>query len=199
MNLSIIFIISAFILFLGYIFYGKKLTKIYEINDKNPTPANTMKDDVDFVPTEKSILLGHHFSSIAGAGPIIGPISGALFGWLPALLWIIIGSIFVGGVHDFSALISSIRNKAVSVGELIQNFVGKRGRFLFLSFSWLSLVLVIAVFAEITKNTFIQDPGISTTAISYIFLAILFARGTPLFWMPIKTRLLGFLFLSKSS
>ena len=172
MNLTLLFVGAVIFLFAGYIFYGKMLIKIYKLNDKNSTPAHTMQDGVDYVPTKKTILLGHHFSSIAGAGPIIGPISGAIFGWLPVLLWIIIGSIFLGGVHDFSALVSSIRNKALSLGELIKNLMGRRGKFLFLIFSWLTLVLVIAVFLELTKTAFVQAPGIATSSILYIILAI---------------------------
>jgi carbon starvation protein len=174
MHLTILFLAAVFFLLAGYIFYGRMLSRIYELNDKNPTPAHILKDGVDHVPTNKSILLGHHFSSIAGAAPIIGPISGAIFGWLPVLLWIILGSIFFGGVHDFSSLIISVRNKAVSIGELIKNLMGQKGRLLFLIFSWVSIVLVIAVFLELTKNTFVQDPGVATSSISYIFIAILF-------------------------
>lgn len=174
MNLTLLFLGAIFILLSGYIFYGRMLSKTYKLDDKNPTPAHTMEDGIDYVPTPKMVLLGHHFSSIAGAGPVIGPISGAVFGWLPVLLWIIIGSIFLGGVHDFSSLVSSIRNKAVSVGELIKNLMGRRGRLLFLIFSWLTLVLVIAVFLELTKTTFVQDPGVATSSMLYIVLAIAF-------------------------
>lgn len=172
MHLTLFFIAAVIFLFAGYVFYGKMLGRIYELNDKKPTPAHMLKDGIDHVPTGKPILLGHHFSSIAGAGPIIGPISGAMFGWLPVLLWIIIGSIFLGGVHDFSSLVSSIRNKAMSLGELIKNLMGRRGKFLFLIFSWLTLVLVIAVFLELTKTSFVQSPGIATSSILYVILAI---------------------------
>ncbi|MBU0533635.1 MAG: carbon starvation protein A [Candidatus Omnitrophica bacterium] len=196
MHLTIFFIAAVIFLFVGYIFYGKMLGKIYELNDKKPTPAHTLKDGIDHVPTGKPILLGHHFSSIAGAGPIIGPISGAMFGWLPVLLWIIIGSVFLGGVHDFSALVSSIRNKALSLGELIKNLMGKRGRLLFLIFSWLTLVLVIAVFFELTKTAFIQSPGIATSSILYIVLAVvmgtmLYIKKTPL----LHTTIISLIFL----
>ncbi|MDD5454833.1 MAG: carbon starvation protein A [Candidatus Ratteibacteria bacterium] len=174
MHLTLLFLAAVFFLLAGYIFYGRMLGRIYELNDKKTTPAHTFKDGVDHIPTDKTVLLGHHFSSIAGAGPIIGPISGAMFGWLPVLLWIIIGSIFLGGVHDFSSLVSSIRNKAMSLGELIKNLMGRRGKLLFLIFSWLTLVLVIAVFLELTKTTFVQDPGVATSSTLYILLAVAF-------------------------
>lgn len=200
MYLISFFLGAVFFLLAGYIFYGKMLGRIYELNDKKTTPAHTMQDGTDYVPTNKIILLGHHFSSISGAAPIIGPISGAIFGWLPVLLWIVIGSIFFGGVHDFSSLIASVRNKAVSVGELIKNLIGGRGRLLFLIFSWLSIVLVIAVFLELTKNTFVQDPGVATSSIFYIILAIMFGifiyrMKTPLFHTTIISLVFLFSFI----
>ncbi len=204
MSLTLLFVAAALFLFAGYIFYGKMLSRIYELNDKKPTPAHTLKDGVDHVPTNNFVLLGHHFSSIAGAGPIIGPVSGAMFGWLPVLLWIIIGSIFLGGVHDFSALVASIRNKAMSLGELINNLLGKRGKLLFLIFSWLTLVLVIAVFLELTKTSFVQSPGIASSSILYIVLAmamgiLLYRKKTPLLQTTIISLiiLLVFIFLGQ--
>src|SRR3990172_9366595 len=114
-----IFLIVLTLFILAYYIYGKFLDKKFEINKNNPTPSHTDYDGVDRVPTRPAILLGHHFSSIAGAGPIVGPIIAAIaFGWLPALLWIVIGSIFVGGVHDYSSLMASIRHRARSVGEI---------------------------------------------------------------------------------
>ena len=204
MNLSLFFLGAVIFLFAGYIFYGRMLSKIYELNDKNPTPAHKMQDGVDRVPTKKVVLLGHHFSSIAGAAPIIGPISGAIFGWLPVLLWIIFGSVFFGGVQDFSSLITSVRNKALSLGELIKNLMGKRGKLLFLIFSWLTLVLVIAVFLELTKTTFMQTPAVATSAIFYIILAVvmgimLYKIKTPLLYTTIICLifLFGFIYLGQ--
>jgi len=196
MYLISFFLGAMFFLFAGYIFYGKMLGRIYELNDKKPTPAHTLKDGVDHMPTNSFVLFGHHFSSIAGAGPIIGPISGAMFGWLPVLLWIIIGSIFFGGVHDFSSLIASIKNKALSLGELINKLMGKRGKLLFLIFSWLTLVLVIAVFMELTKSTFIQTPAIATSSGLYIILAVamgilLYVKKAPL----LQTTIISLIFL----
>ncbi len=123
--LIIYLIISLLFFLLAYIIYGKYLIKKFELNDENPTPAHSMKDNVDFIPTRPIVLLGHHFSSIAGAGPIIGPImAAAMFGWFPAFLWIIIGTIFFGGVHDYSSIVISIRHKAKSIAEIIKEYLG---------------------------------------------------------------------------
>ena len=113
-----------------------------------------MEDGVDYVPAKAPVLMGHHFSSIAGAGPITGPIGAAMFGWLPVTLWILIGGIFFGGVHDFGALFASVRNKGMSIGEIISANMSKRAKRLFIIFSYLTLILVVAAFASIVASTF---------------------------------------------
>lgn len=113
MNTLVLLLISIAVLFCGYVFYGGWVARQWGVNEGNhPTPAHTMEDGVDYVPAKAPILMGHHFSSIAGAGPITGPIGAAMFGWLPVTLWVLIGGIFFGGVHDFGALFASIRHQA---------------------------------------------------------------------------------------
>ena len=113
-----------------------------------------MEDGVDYVPAKAPVLMGHHFSSIAGAGPITGPIGAAMFGWLPVTLWVLVGGIFFGGVHDFGALFASVRNKGQSIGEIISSNMSKRAKQLFIIFSYLTLILVVAAFASIVASTF---------------------------------------------
>ena len=155
MNSLVLLIICVVILVLGYIFYGGWLCKQWGVGEgNNETPAHTMEDGVDYVPAKAPVLMGHHFSSIAGAGPITGPIGAAMFGWLPVTLWILIGGIFFGGVHDFGALFASVRNKGMSIGEIISANMSKRAKRLFIIFSYLTLILVVAAFASIVASTF---------------------------------------------
>ena len=155
MNSLVLLIICVAILVLGYIFYGGWLCKQWGVGEvNNGTPAHTMEDGVDYVPAKAPVLMGHHFSSIAGAGPITGPIGAAMFGWLPVTLWILIGGIFFGGVHDFGALFASVRNKGMSIGEIISANMSKRAKRLFIIFSYLTLILVVAAFASIVASTF---------------------------------------------
>ncbi|MBQ5727409.1 MAG: carbon starvation protein A, partial [Mailhella sp.] len=147
---SLIILFGGFAcLFLGYVTYGSWLSKQWGVDNSKPTPAHTMQDGVDYVPAKAPVLLGHHFSSIAGAGPINGPIQAAFFGWLPCLLWIIVGGIFFGAVHDYGALFASIRHKGASIGQIISENIGVRAKRLFIVFSYLTLLLVIAAFASI--------------------------------------------------
>ncbi|MGM9661127.1 MAG: carbon starvation protein A [Faecousia sp.] len=155
MNGLVLLVISIAILLCGYVFYGRYLCKKWGVGETNEsTPAHTMEDGVDYVPAKAPVLMGHHFSSIAGAGPITGPISAAAFGWLPCTLWILIGGIFFGGVHDFGALFASVRHGGKSVGEIISTNMGKRAKRLFICFAYLTLILVVAAFASIVANTF---------------------------------------------
>ena len=132
-----------------------------------------MRDGVDYVPTRVPVLFGHHFSSIAGAGPIVGPIiAGLAFGWGPAILWIVLGSIFIGGVHDFASLVASIRHKARSIAEIANIHMSRTGYILFLIFIWLALVYVLIVFLDLTSTTFATDGGVATSSILFIFLAV---------------------------
>lgn len=158
----------------AFIFYGGYLSRRFGIRPEEPTPAHSLRDGIDYMPARREVLLGHHFASIAGAGPIVGPVLGALFGWVPALLWIVLGGIFIGAVHDFSALVASIRHQGRSIGEVIEQHVGRRGKILFLAFSWSTLVLVVAVFAKIVAQTFAANPGVATTSIFFMPLAVVF-------------------------
>ena len=155
MNSLVLLIICVAILGLGYVFYGGWLCKQWGVGEgNNETPAHTMEDGVDYVPAKAPVLMGHHFSSIAGAGPITGPIGAAMFGWLPVTLWILVGGIFFGGVHDFGALFASVRNKGMSIGEIISANMSRRAKRLFIIFSYLTLILVVAAFASIVASTF---------------------------------------------
>ncbi len=155
MNSLVLLLVAIALLLCGYIFYGRWLCKQWGVGEsKEETPAHTMEDGVDYVPAKAPVLMGHHFSSIAGAGPITGPIQAAIFGWLPCALWIIVGGIFFGGVHDFGALIASLRHNGQSIGEIISANMSRRAKRLFLTFAYLTLILVIAAFASIVATTF---------------------------------------------
>ena len=200
MNAAVLLIISIAILLIGYIFYGRWLSKKWGVDPNKATPAHTMEDGVDYVPAKAPVLMGHHFSSIAGAGPINGPIQAAVFGWVPVALWVLIGGIFFGGVHDFGALFASVRNKGKSIGTVIEDSIGLKAKRLFIIFAYLTLLLVVAAFGSIVANTFkatyLENGAIdyaasaanaSTAMISifFIVLAILFGffvyrRNAPL-------------------
>ena len=154
MNAVVILLIGIAVLVIAYVTYGKWLADQWGVDPSKTTPAHEMEDGVDYVPAKAPVLLGHHFSSIAGAGPINGPIQAAVFGWVPVFLWVLIGGIFFGAVHDFGALFASIRNKGQSIGEVIAASMGGRARKLFLVFAYLTLILVVAAFASIVANTF---------------------------------------------
>lgn len=155
MNSLLLLIICIGILLAGYVFYGRWLCKQWGVGENTEeTPAHTMTDGVDYVPAKAPVLMGHHFSSIAGAGPITGPIAAAIFGWVPIVLWVLIGGIFFGGVHDFGALFASVRNKGQSIGEIISSSIGVRAKRLFITFAYLTLILVVAAFSSIVASTF---------------------------------------------
>lgn len=174
MNSLWLMISSIIIFIIAYATYGSWLAKKWGVDPSRKTPAHEINDGVDYVPARPAVLLGHHFSSIAGAGPINGPIQAAVFGWLPVLLWIVIGSIFFGGVHDFGSIFVSIRHKGKSIGEVINDTMGKRGKQLFSIFAWLTLLLVVAAFANIVASTFATTPQAATSSLLFIILAIVF-------------------------
>ena len=147
-------VISVVVLSLAYLLYGRYLAKSWGIDRKRPTPANEYEDGKEYVPTSPAVVFGYEFASIAGAGPINGPIIAAMFGWFPALLWLLLGSAFFGAVHDFAALYTSVKNKGKSIGYIIELYVGKTGKRLFLIFVWLFSVLIAAAFADIVAGTF---------------------------------------------
>lgn len=183
---SVLLIICALIFFiLGYRFYSKYVSVRLGINNDIETPAHTLRDGVDYVPARAPVLLGHHFASIAGAAPIIGPIAAASFGWIPVYFWIVLGGIFIGAVHDFSSLVASVRHRGRSIGEVIEEHVGLSGKRLFLIFAWATLILVIAAFTIIVAKTFNRTPEAGSASILFILLAIIFGfvvyrRNVPL-------------------
>ena len=159
MNASFITLIALLLFYLGYQFYSKFIAeKIFGLNDNITTPSVEFQDDIDFVPTKKHILFGHHFTSIAGAAPIIGPCIAAYWGWLPAILWVVLGTIFMGAVHDFGALVISIREKGRSVADIAGSILNQRIRLMFLLFVLLLTWLVMAVFAMAIAGMFINIP-----------------------------------------
>ncbi len=172
---SLVLIIGSIVVFLvGYVTYGGYLAKQWGVDPTIKTPAHEMNDGIDYVPTKPAVLLGHHFASIAGAGPINGPIQAAIFGWVPVLLWIVLGSIFVGGVHDYGSLFASVRHKGKSIGEVIHANMGKKGMMLFSIFAWLTLLLVVAAFTNIVASTFASVPAAASSSLMFIVLAIAF-------------------------
>ncbi len=169
----------AIIIFItGYLTYGRWLARTWGIDPKAKTPAYKYEDGQDYTPASKFMVFSHQFSSVAGAGPVTGPIIAAMFGWLPAFLWIVIGGLFFGGVQDFVSLYASVKNEGKSMGVLIEQYIGKTGRKLFLLFCWLFTLLVIAAFADIVANTFngfAKDgsrsmPGAAAASISMIYI-----------------------------
>lgn len=154
MNAALILIVSIVILLCGYVFYGKWLAEQWGVDPKKTTPAHEMEDGIDYVPAKTPVLMGHHFSSIAGAGPINGPIQAAIFGWIPVLLWVLIGGVFFGSVHDYGALFASIRHQGQSIGEVIEDAMGNLAKKIFIIFGYLTLLLVVAAFSSIVASTF---------------------------------------------
>ncbi len=185
MSASVLLIVAIVSLSIGYLLYGRFITRKYGLDPNRKTPAHTKRDEVDYVPTKAPVLMGHHFASIAGAAPIIGPVVAAVFGWIPVLLWILIGSIFLGGVHDFSALVASVRHGGKTMGEVIEENVGKTGKRLFLAFAWFLVVLLIAVFAHAVANVFVKEPATATASLLFIIVAILFGMSVYRFKAPL--------------
>jgi carbon starvation protein len=179
---ALLLILIAIVIFVAaYLTYGKWLAKQWGIDPSVTTPAHEMEDGVDYCPAKTPVLMGHHFSSIAGAGPINGPIQAAFFGWVPVFLWIVIGGIFFGAVQDFGSIFVSIRHKGKSLGEVIEENIGHKCKVLFTVFAWLVLLLVVAAFADIVANSFTIPEGgstangsVATASILFIPLAIAF-------------------------
>lgn len=164
MTAILIIVVAIILLLIGYVGYGSWLAKQWGIDPKKSTPAVEMEDGVDYVAAKPAVLMGHHFSSIAGAGPINGPIQAAVFGWVPVFLWCIIGGIFFGGLQDFGSLFASIRHKGKSVGEIIRDSMGRRAQKLFTIFALLVLILVIASFVNVVAGTFMSESGFGVAA-----------------------------------
>ena len=164
MTAILIIVVALVLLLIGYVGYGSWLAKQWGIDPKKSTPAVEMEDGVDYVAAKPAVLMGHHFSSIAGAGPINGPIQAAVFGWVPVFLWCIIGGFFFGGLQDFGSLFASIRHDGKSVGEIIRDSMGRRAQKLFTIFALLVLILVIASFVNVVAGTFMSESGFGVSA-----------------------------------
>lgn len=154
MNGILMMVISIIVLVGAYLLYGRYLQNKWGIDPDAKTPAYEMEDGVDYVPADTNVVFGHQFASIAGAGPINGPIQAAIFGWLPVLLWILLGGVFLGAVQDFAAMYASVKNKGRTIGYIIEEYIGKTGKKLFLLFCWLFCILVIAAFSDVVAGTF---------------------------------------------
>ena len=188
MTALLIILAAVALLVIGYIFYGSWLAKQWGIDPAKKTPAYEKQDGVDYVPAKPAVLMGHHFSSIAGAGPINGPIQAAVFGWVPVFLWCVVGGIFFGGLQDFGSLFASIRHDGKSVGEIIKDSMGSRAKKLFIIFALLVLILVIASFVNVVAGTFFSAAGTfgfvtnpngnqSTAMISLLFIVLAIVYG----------------------
>lgn len=178
----LIIVISIIFLGGGYLFYGRWLAKTWGIDPKAKTPAYELQDGVDYEPADTSVVFGHQFASIAGAGPINGPIQSAVFGWVPVLLWILIGGLFFGAVQDFASMYASVKNKGRTIGYIIEEYIGKLGKKLFLAFCWLFCILVVAAFADVVAGTFngfssegekiVANGSVATTSMLFIIEAV---------------------------
>ena len=187
MNGLVIILIGMVALGAGYLFYGRWLANRWGIDPKAKTPAYTHEDGEDFVPSSKFTVFSHQFSSIAGAGPVTGPILASVFGWVPVLLWLIVGGLFFGAVQDFGALYASVKNEGKSMGMIIEKYIGKTGRKLFMLFCWLFTLLVIAAFTDMVAGTFVgkgvadmskmtsyADAAAASISMLFIVVAIIF-------------------------
>ncbi len=183
MSLILFLAVSGIVLAWAYRWYGRILARYLQLDPNFKTPAHTQRDGLDYEPASRSWLLPQHFSAIAAAGPIVGPILAATyFGWLPAWLWIIFGAIFIGGVHDLMTLVASVRHGSKSIAEVVRRYMNRRSYLLFLAFIWISLVYVIIAFADVTAGTFVQKasavdgeapgPAVATSSMLYLGLAI---------------------------
>jgi len=189
MSPGVVVIAALVVYFLGYKFYSGFLArKIFELRKDVQTPAHRYSDGVDFLPTPPYILFGHHFASIAGFGPILGPAVAVIYGWLPALLWVVFGTIFIGAVHDFSAMVLSVRAKGLSIGSLTENLIGRRAKLLFLLIIFFLVALAMGVFVFVLGILFSAKSGypqVVTPSIVIMVLAMLmgylsFKKGLPM-------------------
>jgi len=174
MNGALLLIIASAVFLAGYFLYARLIERKLGIDPSIPTPAHTRRDGVDFIPAHPTVLFGHHFAAIAGAGPIVGPVLAAEFGWASVALWIILGCVFIGAAHDMISLFLSVRHGGESIGSVIGTILGKPGKVLFLLFSWSALVLVVSEFTRQIAGTFVADPAIATASLLFIGEAILF-------------------------
>lgn len=185
MDVLVLLLIAATVFGVAYFVYGRVLARAFDLDDTRPTPAVQMNDGQDYVPAKAPYLLAQHFSAIAAAGPILGPIlAGLWFGWLPALLWIVLGAVLVGGVHDFASLVASVRHRARSIAEVVKEYMSRRAYVLFLSFVWIALVYVIVAFTDVTAGSFVDDlkmpdgstasgASVASSSLAYLLLAVI--------------------------
>lgn len=183
MNGILIMVIAIVVLGGAYLLYGRWLAKTWGIDPNAKTPAYEMEDGVDYEPADTNVVFGHQFASIAGAGPINGPIQAAVFGWVPVLLWVLIGGVFFGAVQDFVSMYASVKNKGRSIGYIIERYIGKTGKKLFLAFCWLFCILVVAAFADVVASTFkgfngegaqiVANGSVATTSMLFIVMAVI--------------------------
>ena len=188
MNAAILAVIGLSMIFIGYRFYSKFIAeKIYQLDPDYVTPAHTQRDDIDYIPTNRVVLWGHHFTAVAGAAPIIGPGIAVIWGWLPAFIWVIVGTMFFAGVHDFGAVWASVRNKAKSVGALTGDVVSARARTLFMIVVFFLLMMVNAVFGVAISDAFQETPSAVIPAWSAIVVAVaigvlIYRMHVPILW-----------------
>ena len=188
MNAAVLAVIGLTMIFLGYRFYSKFIAeKIYQLDPDFVTPAHALRDDIDFLPTNRLVLWGHHFTAVAGAAPIIGPGIAVIWGWLPAFLWVVFGTMFFAGVHDFGAVWASVRNKAVSIGSLTGDVVSPRARTLFMVVVFFLLMMVNAVFGVAISDAFQQTPSSVIPAWTAVFVAVIigvliYRMHVPILW-----------------
>jgi len=197
MDLLFLVLCAVVLLLLAYYTYGVALARWFKLSDNNITPAHAQRDEQDFVPTPKFYLVNQHLSAIAAAGPIVGPIlAGLWFGWLPTFFWIILGGIFVGGVHDFLSLLASVRHQGRSIAEIIKETMGQKAFVIFLLFLWFSLVYIIAAFTDVTSSTFAEsEHGAAIASSSMLYLLLAFVMGLVLKTFKPPLSLATFIFL----
>ncbi|MDD4101853.1 MAG: carbon starvation protein A [Kiritimatiellae bacterium] len=176
MNGAILLLTGCGIFAAAYFFYGRFVERVFGVDPGRPTPAHTMRDGIDYVPTRPAVLFGHHFASIAGAGPIVGPVLAAQFGWLAVALWVVFGCVLIGTVHDLAAMFLSVRHQGRSIGTVIEALMGYWGRMLFLFFCWFTLILVVAEFLRLVARTFITTPEVATASLLFIAVAVVFGQ-----------------------
>jgi carbon starvation protein len=199
--IALIVIVSMVLLAAGYVLYGRLAARYYDLDDTRVTPACAINDGNDYVPAKPSMLMGQHFSAIAAAGPIVGPIlAGLWFGWLPALIWILVGSVLIGGIHDFTSLIASVRHRASSMGEVVRQHMSPLSQKLFLVFVWFALVYVIIAFTDITAQTFravakdeALGPGVAVGSMLYLALGVLMGVVLKRNWLSLRNATLVFI------
>lgn len=174
MNGALLLLAAIAVFAVAYFVYGGMLSRLLGIDGTRATPAHSMGDGIDYVPAHPAVLFGHHFASIAGAGPIVGPIAAAYFGWGAVVLWVVIGCIFVGAVHDMVSLYLSVRHEGKSIASVIETVLGPAGKTLFLIFCWSTLILVCAEFTRQVAVTFVHSPEVATASLLFIALASVF-------------------------